>query len=264
MQRFIPPLLLSVLLSLLPFSQSIAAECDISSAKIALHVADPTSKIPCGLTAIPCSQASSGIVTTGDLNREYRVYVLLTNWSSDSGILQAQIGADYDAAIGTGVDVLDFQPCGSMTTPIGNWPDPGSQLIMSYGSCQSPNQEDLLVLGWFTVIAHTPGSLSARPRALGMTGTVPRVVNCDLQEKLIHPQNVGEVAFGGTGHFDPCSEFIDTFSGACCWPDSCKEGTNLACCWADGGTYLGAFAICGTCLTKDLPKTWGQMKARYR
>ena len=151
------------LLGLISVSKpAIAAECDVSPAKIALHVTAPTTKIPCGPSSLSCSVASSSIVTQGALDQEYRVYVLLDNNNAASGIVEVTIGVDYDAAIGSGVDVLEFQPCAQNTTPIGDWPEPGSELRMSYLSCQAlePPPNDLLVLGWFRVIAHTPGRLS--------------------------------------------------------------------------------------------------------
>ena len=242
---------------------ALAAECTGSTAEIALHLTSPTTKIPCGQAPLSCSIGGSDIVTTGDLDQEYRVYVLLTNLESGSSFLQVQIGIDYDAVVGSGVDVLEFQSCATTTTAIGNWPEPGSELAMTYASCQTTSGADPVVLGWFRVTAHTQGRFSLRPVNFGLQGTVPRLVDCDLNETLIHPQNVGEIALGGPGGFDPCTDFLDTFSGACCWPDSCHNDADLACCWANHGSFLGAFTNCADCNTRALPKTWGQIKSRY-
>ena len=47
-----------------------AAECDVSQAKIALHVTAPTTKIPWGPSSLSCSQAQTDIVTQGELDQE--------------------------------------------------------------------------------------------------------------------------------------------------------------------------------------------------
>ena len=244
-----------------------ADSCVDSAAKIALHVTSPTTKIPCGVSPVSCS---SSIVTTGNLDQEYRVYLILTGLAFEhAGFIEIQIGIDYDAAEGTGVDVLGFQACAPTTTPIGNWPEPGSELRMTYGSCQSETASDPVILGWFNVIAHTPGYLSVVYPGAGIgavqPGTVPRLVTCNLTERVLDPNNQGEIGLGGDPHhFNPCTDFADAFLGPCCLPDnSCQEGTSVGCCWAQGGRRLDYTSSCAQCLTPVLPKTWGRLKSRY-
>lgn len=247
--------------------QAHAAECNYTPAKIALHLTAPTSKgTPCGQVDIPCSQ-ENGLVVTGEVEQEYTAYVLLTDWSGESGIQQVQIGANYDALEGSGVDVISFQSCGTFnTTPIGPWPEPGSEVVMSWSSCQVPDGNKLLMLGSFQLVAHSPGIFSVA-KVFAPTGphTVPRLVDCEGTEKLIEPNKVSQLAFGEPPFpsFDTCSGVIDVFPAPCCVADSCISQTGLACCWANGGTLLDYMASCAACVTPAIPRTWGYLKSRY-
>jgi len=240
-----------------------AAACNESfSAKIALHLTSSTTKIPCGPVQISCQWDSSGIVVSGELEQEYNVYVLLADWESDP-FTQIQIGVYYSG----GVNVINFQSCASSVTSIGGWPGSGSQLVMSYSSCESTKSDSLFVLGWFRVIAHIPGSLGLTPLLVepGSTG-VCRLIDCDSNEKILSPERIGVVSFGGAGSlgpFDPCSMFIDAYPGPCCLASSCVVNSSLGCCWSQGGTLLDYMSTCAACTLKLLPNTWGRLKSRY-
>ena len=262
--RYLAFFLIAFGLPLSSTSPVLAGSCVDGFANIALHVTAPTTKIPCGVSPVTCG---SGINTMGNLDQEYRVYLLFKRPSYGSAeFIEIQIGIDYDAAEGTGVDILGFQACAPTTTPIGNWPEPGSELRMTYSSCQPFMSSDPVILGWFNVIAHTPGTLGlVYPRSGNVQpGTVPRFVTCDLTEKVLDPVNQGIVAFGTGGAFDPCTDHADWFPGPCCLPDnSCQENTTVGCCWAQGGRGLDFTASCAQCVTAILPKTWGRLKSRY-
>ena len=263
--RYLAFVLIAVLLCLFPTAVALAGSCVDGFAKISLHVTSPTTKIPCGVSPVTCE---TGINTTGNLDQEYRVYLIVNRrgYESADGFIEIQIGIDYDAPEGTGVDLLGFQACALTTTPIGNWPEPGSELRMTYPSCQPFMYNDPVILGWFNVIAHTPGTLGiVYPRSGNVQpGTVPRLVTCELTQKVLDPVNQGIVAFGTGGAFNPCTDFADWFPGPCCLPDnSCQENTTVGCCWAQGGRGLDFTANCGQCVTPVLSKTWGLLKARY-
>ena len=238
--------------------------CNDSGLSLALHVGPADSEIECWSGGLNCS---SPIVSWGELGQEYKVYLVLLDWSIETSLKELQIGVDYDSTLGSGVDVLDFQACPWITTtPIGDWPEPGSELRMTLAGCiRSEAAMEGLVLGWFRVIGHTRGDLSLvhSPWPL-QPGTVPRHVTCDLVEKLLDPLNQGAISLGGGFGWNRCLGVADGFEGPCCLPNStCQEATTVGCCWAQGGRRLDYLSTCAQCFTPALPKTWGQLKSRY-
>jgi hypothetical protein len=244
-----------------PHPKLAAAACNESFAKIALYVTAPTTKISCGPIEISCQWDSSEIVTTGELDQEYNVYVLFVDWK-ENPFVAVQIGAYYDS----GVEVLGFQSCASMTA-IGAWPSSGSGLVLNYNSCQSTKGDSSFVLGWFRVRAHAQGSLGLTPFLVQPESTgVCRLIDCDSEEKILGPEHGGVVGFGGAGifeAFDPCSAVFDVFPGPCCLVNSCIPQASLGCCWAQGGTLLDYMSTCAACNLSMVPNTWGRLKARY-
>jgi len=254
-------------------SSSATAQCQYSPALLVMHlVPDSVATIPCGSNPFSCT---TPIEASGELNQTYKAYVLLMQWRSvwDNfpRIQDVEIGVDYDGTVGSGVDVLDFQTSCliSTATPIGDWPSPGSQLRMTFSVCVTPdvvdNPDAPLVLGWFRVIAHTPGELT-----FGISGRQPgyvsRIVTCDQVEKLMDPLNQGVIGLGQYGWGGPCSGVVDAGEddGPCCFPDhTCQEGWNYVCCLDHGGRPLDYRSTCAQCPTPVLPGTWGRLKARY-
>jgi hypothetical protein len=247
-------------------SRSWASECTITPAKLALHVTSPSTTI-CG-SQVACSSSSTHL-TTLTLGTEYLIHVLLY-LPDQMNFRSVQFGVYYHTAPGIGFDVVEFHSCAASTTTIGDWPSAyGSEIILTYPSCQTSNGTEAFELGWFRVLVDDPDKFSLRPwesfgygTAFGY-GTVSRLVDCDLNESLIPPQNVGEVAFDMGSGFDPCAGPIDTSVGTCCFGDSCQVETDLACCWANQGSYVGANTTCQDCVVKVFPNTWGQLKSRY-
>jgi hypothetical protein len=123
-----------------------------------------------------------------------------------------------------------------------------------------------MVLGWFRVIAHTPGKLGLGQPFGGSSDSPPIVsslVTCDQIEKFMDPINQGIIGLGEYG-LDPCNVIIDPFEVPCCLPDNtCLPGTDPGCCWAQGGRLLAYLDTCTKCKTPVLFKTWGQIKSRY-
>jgi len=257
---------------LLP-SSSAMAQCQYSPAQLVMHlVPDSVATIPCGSSPFSCA---TPIEVLGELSQTYKAYVLLMQWRyewdlSQGRIQNVEIGVDYDGTVGSGLDVLDFQTSCliSTATPIGDWPGPGSQLRMTFSVCVTPDVVDdpdaPLVLGWFRVIAHTPGKLNFGSSE-GQPGYVSRIVTCDQIEKLMDPINQGVIGLGQYGWGGRCSGVIDTGDdGPCCFPNhTCQEGWSVACCWDHGGTALDYRSTCAQCPTPVLPGTWGKLKARY-
>ena len=241
------------------------AQCPQSPGHLVLHLADTTSTIACGSSSISCS---TDLTVTGELNHSYYVYVVLVDWYifETQGLREVQFGVDYDAVVGSGVDVSGFQACSNTTTMIGNWPEPGSQIRITFPGCIEPEYNPVpIVLGWFQVIARTPGSLSlGQNYGLGEPGIVSRQIMCDQTVKLLDPINQGMIGLGGAGYFDPCSSIADPFEGPCCLPNqTCQEGWSVACCWDQGGRRLYYMDTCAKCLTPVFPNTWGRLKSHY-
>ena len=242
------------------FGSGTVLACDeLVNPRLALHIEAPTSKRACGQTQLACPNE---IVTTGELHQLYKVYVVLLDWNNIA-MRQIQFGIDYDAAESTGVDVLSFESCASTSVPIGDWPNPGSQLLQTYSTCQVITSNEAFVLGWFWVTAETPGSLSIGPLNLweGNAGTVCRFWNCSLEEKILNPARYGKIGLGGAPSLG-CG-FIDIFPAPCCTPDSCIASSGLGCCWVEQGTLLDYTSSCAACITPMLPNTWGRLKSRY-
>ena len=238
-----------------------------SWAQLVMHlVPDSLDTMPCGPSPFSCQ---TGVEASGDLNQTYKAYVLLTQWQyewefSNDEIHDVVIGVDYDGAVGNGVDVLDFQAACYMTaSPIGDWPTPGSRLRVTFPVCVTPGNvsdpDAPLVLGWFRVIAQTPGTLT-----LGSSEHyVSRLNTCGQVEELLDPVNQGVIGLGTYG-LDPCSVIIDAFEGPCCLPNhTCQEGWSVACCGDQGGQGLYFMDTCADCVTPVLPQTWGRLKSRY-
>jgi len=245
------------------------AQCPQSlGGRLVLHLADTTSTIACGPSSVTCE---SGLTVSGELNRAYYVFVILLDWYifETQGLREVQFGVDYDAVVGSGVDVSGFQACTGTTTMIGNWPEPGSQIRITYPFCIDPDANPVpLVLGWFRVIAHTPGSLSLG--SLGpnygqdQPGIVSRLILCDQTVKLLDPVNQGAIGLGGAIGNNPCTLIADPFEGPCCLPNqTCQEYWSVACCWDQGGRRLDYMSTCAQCATPVLPNTWGRLKSRY-
>jgi hypothetical protein len=259
--------------ALLLLSPSAMAQCQYSPALVVMHlVPDSVATIPCGSSPFSCQ---TPIEPSGELNQTYKAYVLLMQWrydwyTSQGRIQGVEIGVNYDGAVGSGVDVLDFQPSCliSTTTPIGDWPSPGSQLRMTFPVCVTPDVVDdpdaPIVLGWFRVIAHTPGQLNLGSSE-GQPGYVSRIVTCDQVEELMDPINQGVIGLGQYGWAGRCSGVIDVGdNGPCCLPNgTCQENTDLACCWEQGGQSLDYRVTCAQCPAPVSPQTWGRLKARY-
>jgi len=259
--RYFTCLFVFTALNVLTESTVLAAECTEIWPRLALHVEAPTSKRTCGLTQLTCNPAQ--VVSTGDLHQTYKVYVVLLDWALQN-LQEVQFGVDYDPVEGSGVDVLSFETCGQSSTPIGDWPNPGSQVRLTYPTCQSTQDNEALVLGWFWVIAETPGSLSIGPLnwSEGNASNVCRLRDCEQNEKILTPMRYGKAGFGGASS-EGCS-FIDVFPGPCCTPDSCIANSGLGCCWAQNGTLLDYMSTCAQCVLPVLPKTWGQLKSLYK
>ena len=259
--------LVFVLLVLGLSGKSWASECAINpEAKLALYVTSTDTDI-CG-SQVGCSSESNH-VTTITVGSEWLIHVLLY-LPDQTSFTSVQFGVYYHTAPSVGFEVLEFHSCSASTTPIGDWPEGyGSEILMTYPSCQTMNGTEGIELGWFRVRVgfDTPPSkdtFSLRPwDTFPARGAPPRLVDCDLNETLIPPQNVGEVSYLNGPGFDPCSDPIGTFVGTCCFGDSCQVETDLACCWASQGSYIGPNTTCQDCIVKVLPKTWGQLKARY-
>jgi hypothetical protein len=247
-------------------SKSWASECTLSPAKLALHVTSTETTI-CG-SQVACSSSSNNI-TTITVGSEWLIHVILY-LPDQMSFTSVQFGVYYHTAPGIGFDVLEFHSCSASTTPIGDWPDAyGSQILMTYPSCQTFDETEGIELGWFRVRVGsdsppTRDTFSLRPLELFGSGEIPpRLVDCDQNETLIPPQNVGEVSFLNGPGFDPCSGSIGTYVGTCCFGDSCQVETDLACCWANQGSYIGPNTTCTNCIVKVFPNTWGQLKSRY-
>jgi hypothetical protein len=155
----------------------------------------------------------SEIVTSGDLDTEYYAYVMATDLDTATGIAGVQFGISYDDTLGRGVDVFDFgwQYCTLLEWPTEDWPRANTGNLLTWNQNTDCQRGFPVVVGFFTVVAHSPDRLRIIPRPVD---GLARVSACGLNtvnapEKMddLKLENLGWADFGGYGGgqgYNPC------------------------------------------------------------
>ncbi len=202
-RRFLTALLAGVAGALLLTGPARAA--DNPDAKLLLHLV-PLSKTAKSTCTTAKVKAPGDVLTHGDLDQEYLAYVMIAGVDTSIGMAGVQFGISYDGEEGRGVDISDWQDCVLYEWPMEEWPaaNSGNLLTWSNNDCQ---HMEPLVVGYFTVVAHSPDRLKIIPRPVD---GLARVVSCGVNgvnaaQKLdnIKLENLGWADFGDDPGYNP-------------------------------------------------------------
>ncbi len=255
-----------------------AQTCNVSGVKIVAHISSTVTKSPCiypasGVTGFGCSptQASS-LVTSGDLNTEYQVYLMAVDVPVLQGLARIEVGLDYDGVDNQGVDILSWTLCADQGQDLNGWPASGSGMEFSYQGCADttadptdPEGDAGALLGVFNLIAYSPDRLAVH-RLDYRSMPLLRYTDCTATEYYLLDGNFGYASFSASASAygsDPCRVVVDYIPGICCYPDGSSGSAYEFCCTAAGGVFIpmGSGETCATPVERD---TWSRLKDRYR
>jgi hypothetical protein len=253
--------------------------CNLSDVKLVLHVSGSVTKAPCvypssGVTGFGCSHTqSSSLVTEGDLNTEYQVYLLAVDVPVAQGLTRVEVGIDYDGADNQGVDVLSWTLCADQGQYLNGWPATGGGMEFTFQGCagsvsdpSDPEGDAGVLLGVFNVIAYSADQLAVH-RLDYRSMPLLRYTDCTNTEYYLMDGNFGYAAFSasaGTPGYDPCLVITDYLGGTCCYPDGTSGPVSTSFCCTAAGGYFIPFTSGETCATPVEADTWSRLKSRYR
>lgn len=155
----------------------------------------------------------SDIVTSGELGVEYYAYVMAADLDTATGIAGVQFGISYDDSVGRGVDVLDvgWQYCTLLEWPTEDWPHANTGNLMTWHQNADCQHGFPVVVGYFTLIAHSPDRFRIIPRPVDGLARVSAcgLTTVNVQEKIddVKLENLGWIDFGGYAGgegYNPC------------------------------------------------------------
>jgi hypothetical protein len=176
------------------------------NAKLLFHLV-PTKKGKKLNCTTPGVQTAAEVVTRGELEQEYLVYVLITDFVPEDGITGVQFGISFDDAEESGVDILAWQHCTLYEWPMDGWPGTDTGNLLTWHQLDDCQRSIPLVVGYFTVTAYSADRFKLIPRP---ADGLARVAACGLNnvnapERLdnIKLENLGWVDFGGNAGYNP-------------------------------------------------------------
>ncbi len=168
---------------------------------ILLHVGSAGGAIPSceGLPDRPQEIVTKGLADAGG-GATYYVYVLgspSTLKDQNDGLTGIQLALDYLVADSANVNlkIFGWQPCSVLDFPQDDWPESGTGNTITWTANPSTCQRrDLVVAGYFYVLAYTPVTLSV----VGYPSTGKgKIANCAGAEVVVDVSQLGWVSFGG-------------------------------------------------------------------
>jgi len=149
----------------------------------------------------------SDVVTQGDLDVEYYAYVILADYDTTIGMAGVQFGISYNDSVDAGVDIDAWQHCVLLEWPMDEWPGANSGNLLTWSQWDYCQHITPLVVGYFTLTAHSPDRLKLIPRPVdGLARTVScglNSINSDQKLDDIKPENLGWADFGGGEGYNP-------------------------------------------------------------
>jgi hypothetical protein len=238
-----------------------------SDAVVALHAvpAEPGTD-PCvdgrSYRSSPCYDFN----LRADLGEETWVYVIVSG-GTNPGVGALAFGLDYQASIGSGLEVVDWVACTDTEDADALWPNPGSGIRLVWdldNNCQTepaPNSGIQALAGAFLIVGY--GSGGFRVAAEPSFGSI-QVADCNAAVSDLHDCAGGEINFGDSDGYNPCftAECVGCYccnpSGACDGIESLGEVCN---CSLSGGSVV---FDCAECMPIPVNRnTWGRLKSRY-
>ena len=168
---------------------------------ILLHVGSAGGAIPScqGLPDRPQEIVTKGLADAGG-GATYYVYVLgspSTLKDQNDGLTGIQLALDYLVADSANVNlrVFGWQPCSVIDFPQDDRPESGTGNTITWTANPSTCQRrDLVVAGYFYVVAYTPVTLAV----IGYSSTgLGKIANCAGAEVVVDASRMGWVSFGG-------------------------------------------------------------------
>jgi len=153
-------------------------------------------------------KTAAEVVTKGELNQEYLVYVLITDFSPKEGVAGVQFGISYNGAPNEGVDMTGpWKTCTLYQWPMEDWPASNTGNLLTWNQSEDCQEKSPLPVGFFTVTAYSPDRLKIIPRPVdGMA----RIATCGV--KMVNPGDkvdsaklecLGWADFGGPDGYNP-------------------------------------------------------------
>ncbi len=147
------------------------------------------------------------VITKGDLNQDYYAYVILADYDTTIGMAGVQFGISYNDTLDAGVDIDAWQHCVLLEWPMDEWPGANSGNLLTWSQWSYCQHIIPLVVGYFTLTAHSPDRLKLIPRPVdGLARTVACGINSiNSAQKLddIKPENLAWLDFGGGEGYNP-------------------------------------------------------------
>ncbi|MEZ4654081.1 MAG: hypothetical protein R3E12_10980 [Candidatus Eisenbacteria bacterium] len=205
---------------------------------LVIHQAESTCYSPAG--SLDCCGADDVPTRCSEVEARYdgsnpTVWHVFAAFPAGSSPRMAGVafGIEYDEAA---LVLLRHEDCGAyFELPSADWPDPGSGTVLSYeGEETSLFREIYSFAGYATTESPTEFALVPQPDIGGVFAdpSVPSVL-----DPIADYGRLGFHTFG----YVPCPHSV--FVGACCFPGSCLDMTELACADANG-VYLGPGTHC--------------------
>jgi hypothetical protein len=149
---------------------------------LSLHVASAQGA-SCTSAPSDLSSINTSVPGAGD----YAAYIVVNVPNSDySGMDHFNFGTWYEAA---GVQITGWHPCASRDYPSSEWPQPGSNVTVAWGTCEN---RSTFVAGWFDMTATGPGSISIT----GGDDHTVWMVGCGLRSYSLDETDLGWAAVG--------------------------------------------------------------------
>jgi hypothetical protein len=152
-----------------------------------------------GLPDEPHEIVTKGLADLGG-GATYYVYLLgspSTIKDRNDGLTGLQMALDYTVTDSANVNlkVFGWQPCSVLDFPQDNWPQSGTGNTITWTANPSTCQRrDLVVAGYFYVVAYTPVTLAI----IGYSSTgLGKIANCAGAEVVVDASRMGWVSFGG-------------------------------------------------------------------
>jgi hypothetical protein len=263
------------------------ARADFLDPKIVLHLVEGAglpadcsgapSNLACNNQGFP--EAGNQVVaqTDGDLETDYRLYVLLGDVDPAQGVSEIRFAIDYE----NGVSVSDWMSCAPEIVTGGTWPASGSEVTLRFngpGGCARPAPDPGDIDGRGVVplmVLSVRSTADALLRIVATAqGDIP-LTNCSaITSPVSQDFGFGEIGFGFKIGWDPCNynPFAHGcavfFPCTCCLGPSCRPIApyyDIRACINDGGTvlFIGT-SDCTECAIPVEMETWGDVKTRFR
>ena len=147
----------------------VAAESN-DYAKIIMHIVPAAGTLNCNSSKgrIGCENMK----TRGNLNQPYYAFVCVVDGDPNKGIAGVEFGIEYNSARSRGVDIYDWNLCGTLQFPMERWPASGTGNLVTWEANSKCQREEpagagtgvVAVAGYFYLSAYSADTFKVTRR----------------------------------------------------------------------------------------------------